>query len=138
MERAELHAFLLQHRYGVVSSVGPDGTPQSALVGISIGPELEIIFDTLISTRKYRNLVAQPRCSVVIGWSGEQTAQVEGLARVPEGAELKRYQELYFIGWPDGRDRLHWPGMTHFVVRPNWIRYSDFDQRPPLVEEFVF
>jgi hypothetical protein len=23
-------------------------------------------------------------------------------------------------------------------VRPKWIRYSDFDQRPPLIEEFKF
>jgi hypothetical protein len=25
--------------------------------------------------------------------------------------------------------------MVYFVVRPRWIRYSDFDKRPPVVEE---
>jgi hypothetical protein len=67
----------------------------------------------------------------VLGWEGEQTVQLEGKAFEPAGAELKRYQEVYFSVWPDGRARFAWPGITHFVVRPRWIRYSDFDQSPP-------
>ncbi len=138
LERAALHAFLEQHRYGVISSVSAEGWPQSALVGIAVSPELEIIFDTLDTTRKYRNLRTDPRCSVVIGWPGERTCQVEGLARVPTGEDLKRCQDAYFGKWPDGLDRLHWPGLTHVAVRPTWARYSDYDQRPPLIEELTF
>ena len=33
--RAELHRFMVQQTLGVVSSIGPNGTPQSALVGIA-------------------------------------------------------------------------------------------------------
>lgn len=135
MDRGELHAFLSRYRYGVVSSVGAEGTPQSALVGIAVTPELEVVFDTLSSTRKYANLRARPACSVVIGWGGEQTAQLEGTARLPEGEELRRYQEAYFRVWTDGPERLAWPGLVHFVVRPRWIRYSDYDQRPPVIVE---
>jgi hypothetical protein len=61
---------MTKHRYGVVSSLSADGTPQSALVGIATSPELEIIFDTVQSSRKYRNLIARPACFVV-GWGGE-------------------------------------------------------------------
>jgi hypothetical protein len=32
---------------------------------------------------------------------------------------------------------LSWPGIVYFVVRPQWIRYSDFDQEPPLIREFT-
>ena len=53
-------------------------------------------------------------------------------------AELARYQKIYFATWPDGPARLSWTGITYFVVRPTWIRYSDFDQSPPLIEEFKF
>ena len=28
--------------------------------------------------------------------------------------------------------------IVYFVVRPKWVRYSDFDQRPPLIREFTF
>lgn len=135
MDRAFLYAFMAKCRYGVVSSVGADGTPQSALVGIAVSPQLEIIFDTVNSSRKYRNLIARPECSLVVGWSGEQTVQFEGVAGEPAGSELKRCQEVYFAAWPDGPARMSWPGIAYFVVRPRWIRYSDFDQDPPLVEE---
>lgn len=135
MERAALYEFMSGFRYGVVSSIGEDGTPQSALVGISVSPELEIVFDTLKSSRKYPNLIARPACSVALGWPGEKTVQYEGIAMEPQGPELARYREIYFRAWPDGRDRLHWPGPVHLVIRPRWIRYSDFDQRPPLIKE---
>jgi hypothetical protein len=47
---------MAEHRYGVVSSISSTGAPQSALVGIAVTDQLEIIFDTLRSTRKYENL----------------------------------------------------------------------------------
>src|ERR1019366_2316505 len=111
---------------------------QSSLVGVAVSPELEIIFDTVKSSRKYRNLLMRPEASFAIGWAGECTVQCEGEAYQPEGSELARYQEVYFARWPDGPARLSWPGITYFVIRPRWIRYSDFDQRPPLIEEFNF
>jgi pyridoxine/pyridoxamine 5'-phosphate oxidase len=138
MDRAALFTFLAQHRYGVVSSIAGDGTPQSALVGIAVTPELEIVFDTLTSSRKYRNLMERPACSFVVGWSGEQTVQFEGTAIEPRGAELKRYQDVYFDAWPDGRSRMAWPAITLLAVRPKWIRYSDFDRQPPLIDETRF
>jgi pyridoxine/pyridoxamine 5'-phosphate oxidase len=118
----------------VVSYLSPEGTPQSAVVGIAVTPDLELVFDTVSSSRKYRNLKARPECSIVL-WRGDVTIQYEGLAE--ETAE-DRYKEAYFKKLPDGRDRLSWPGITHFVVRPKWIRYSDFAARPRLIEEFLF
>jgi hypothetical protein len=134
MDQRAVYSFMKQHRYGVVSSIGPDGTPQSALVGIATSPDLQIIFDTVKSSRKYLNLIARPACSFVVGWGGEQTVQLEGVAEEPQGSELLRCQEIYFGAWPDGPARMAWPGITYFVVRPRWIRYSDFDLRPPLIE----
>ena len=137
MDKANLHTFMAEHRYGVVSSISATGTPQSALVGIAVTDQLEIVFDTLRSTRKYGNLIARPACSVVLGFPGEKTIQLQGNAMEPDGAERTRYQEAYFLTWPDGRDRTGWPGMTYLVVRPTWIRFSDFDRRPPLIEEIT-
>jgi len=143
MDKDSIYAFMAKSRYAVVSSTSSDGTPQSALVGVAITPDLEIVFDTVKSSRKYRNLIDRPACSLVVGWSGEQTVQFEGVAVEPGGAELKRYQEVYFQVWPDGRERsITWPDIAYFAVMPRWIRYSDFysdfDQRPPLIEEMSF
>ena len=33
---------------------------------------------------------------------------------------------------------LNWPDIAYFVVRPRWIRYSDYDQTPAVVEEVAF
>ncbi len=138
MDRPEVFAFMSRFRYAVVSSIAPDGSPQSALVGIAVTPQLEIVFDTVKSSRKYPNLVARPRCSFVVGWGGEQTVQYEGLALEPEGVELKQCQDAYFEVWPDGPSRLSWIGIAYFAVKPLWVRYSDFLHSPPLVTELRF
>jgi pyridoxine/pyridoxamine 5'-phosphate oxidase len=138
MTKAELFGFISGCKLAVLGSVSPEGFPQAALVGIAVTEELEIVFDTLDTTRKFRNLVADGRASFVIGWEGEKTVQLEGEAFLPEGEELERYKKIYFAAWPDGQARQSWPGMVYFVVRPRWIRYSDFDQRPPMIEEQSF
>jgi hypothetical protein len=138
MTKLELYGFLAGHRLAVLGSISAEGAPQSALVGIAVTEDLEIVFDTLNSTRKYRNLTSNPKASLVVGWEGEKTVQLEGEASLPEGEELTRYKNVYFSAWPDGVSRQSWSGLVYFVVRPRWIRFSDFDQRPPRIEEMVF
>ena len=138
MTDADLLAFIARHKLGVLGTIGAEHTPQAALVGIAITPEFEIVFDTVSSSRKYPNLIAQPACSFVIGWTGEQTVQYEGEARLLASPDLERYREIYFKTWPDGPARMSWPGIAYFAVRPRWIRYSDFDQNPPLIREVNF
>jgi hypothetical protein len=138
MNHPAIYEFLIQHRYGVVSSLSNTGAPESALVGIAVTRELEIVFDTLKTTRKYPNLISRPSCCFVIGWENEQTVQLEGTAFEPKGEELAKYQQIYFERWPDGPARISWPGISWMVVRPTWLRYSDFNQSPPLIAEIEF
>ena len=140
MNEADLYAWLLKQKLGVLGSLGPDGSPQAALVGIAVTEEFEIVFDTVKSSRKYPNLTARPACSLVMGgWgTGEQTVQYEGEAREFGSDDLEKYQQVYFKAWPDGPARMSWPGIVYFAVRPNWIRFSDYDQNPPLIREFRF
>jgi hypothetical protein len=44
------------------------GTLQSALVGIAITPELEIIFDLVEKSRKFANIARDPRVAFLLGW----------------------------------------------------------------------
>ena len=135
MDLGMLYSFMARQRYAVVSSVSGEGIPQSALMGIAVTPELEIVFDTVKTSRKYPNLVERAKCSVVVGWEGQQTVQFEGVAVELRGEALQRYQEIYFAVWPEGRERLRWPAIAYFVVRPRWIRYSDYERKPPLFAE---
>jgi pyridoxine/pyridoxamine 5'-phosphate oxidase len=135
---ADLFRFITQSKLGVLSSIGPAGSPQSALVGVAVTENLEIVFDTVKTSRKYGNLIARPACSFVFGWAGEQTVQYEGVAEELSGARLLHYQNIYFHAWPDGPARMAWPAIVYFVVKPKWVRYSDFDQGSPLIRKFTF
>lgn len=137
MTRDELVQFLRRYKLAVQASVAPGGVPQAAVVGFAVTDDLEIVFDTVATTRKYRNLLADPRIALVVGWDDEITAQIEGIADVPTGDELARVQASYFAAHPGGRDRLSWPGIRHLRVWPTWIRYSDFTRTPPRIVELA-
>lgn len=137
MTRAELVTFLRKYKLAVQASVAPGGAPQAAVVGFAVSDSLEIVFDTVATTRKHDNLRTDPRVALVIGWDDGITAQIEGVADFPTGDELERIRECYFVPYPDGRDRLKWPGITHVRVRPTWVRYSDFTREPPHIVELT-
>ena len=131
--------FLRGHRLAVEASTAVAGGVQAAVVGIAVSDTFELVFDTLASTRKAQNLAREPRIALVIGGvvdGEEQTVQYEGIADRPGGEELRSFQELYYLAFPDGRDRLSWPGLIYIRVKPLWLRYSDFRSDPPQILEF--
>jgi pyridoxine/pyridoxamine 5'-phosphate oxidase len=134
MTRAELLSFIRRHRYAVQASTAGDGAPQAAVVGIAATDELELVFDTLGTTRKAQNLRLNPRIALVVGWDEEQTVQLEGVVDEPTGAELARVKRAYFAAFPDGPEREQWPGITYLRVRLTWARYSDFRPGGGVVE----
>ena len=136
MNRDPLLTFLRRHKLAVQASNGPGGQPQAAVVGIAVSDALEVVFDTVEASRKARNLHRDPRITLVVGWDDEITAQIEGVADFPTGAEQARVRACYFAVFPDGRERLAWAGITHVRVRPTWVRLSDFTHDPPRIVEW--
>lgn len=183
MEQSELLAYLRSLRVGVLGTLSPSLEPQGALVGYAVTPALEILFDTLRTTRKYRNMMANPHVSFTVGGTrgtigsasgkdndstgldnhsglsddgsgvsnhdsglksansglshiDERTVQYEGIAKELAGEQLEQLQPIYFATWPDGVERKQWPGITWFVIRPRWIRFSDFNI--PTTQEWTF
>ena len=137
--RATLLEFLRSRRYAVQSSSHPGGAPQSAVVGIAVSDDFEIVFDTLGSSRKAANLRQRAEIAFVIGsleGQDERTVQVEGRADEPQGAERARLIDLYLAVFPDGRARQQWPGLTYMRATPLWLRYSDYTRTPPLIAEW--
>lgn len=135
MNVEEVFAFMNNERLAVLATASEDGQPEAALMGFAVTPELEIIFDTLRSSRKYPNLKKNPRVAWVIGCTTEVTVQYEGTAEELEGAELVKCKKPYFAKFPDGPARESWPGITYFVVRPKWVRYCDYDPATRRIEE---
>jgi len=140
MTAPALLEFLRSERLAIQASVSGSGVPQAAVVGFAITDRFEIVFDTLASTRKARNLRRDPRIALVIGGlvaGDERTVQFEGLADEPSGADLERVKQAYYAAYPDGPSRLAWPGLIYIRVRPTWVRYSDYNKNPPEIVEFT-
>ena len=122
--KADVLAYMRKHRLAVDSTCAADGAPQGALIGIATTDSMELVFDTISSSRKHANLSRDRRVAVTFTGPEEQTLQLEGVA-VPvstSGPDDAVYRDAYYLAWPDGRDRLR------------WARYSDFNG--PLIAEF--
>lgn len=132
--RARLLGFLRSTRFWSASSVAESGAPSAAVVGVAVGDDLSFVFDTLGTTRKAANLRRDPRVSLVM-WCGGATAQIDGVADEPSGAERDAVKRTYFATFADGPDRESWPDITYFRVRPTWVRMSDFAGDAPSVVE---
>jgi uncharacterized protein YhbP (UPF0306 family) len=139
MTPAALLAFMRTQRLAIQASRSSDNAVQAAIVGVAVTDGFELVFDTLESTRKVRNLRDNSNVAFVLGgWTDgdERTVQYEGMADEPIGEELERAKSAYFAAWPDGPSRSSWPGLVYVRVRPTWIRYSDFTANPPVIVEF--
>ena len=137
MQTEFLYKFISKNKYAVLSTVTKDNLPEAALVGIAVTTDLQIIFDTVSTSRKYQNLIANPSIAFVIGWDNEQTIQYEGIAKTPSAQKLDKLLEFYFKVFPDGKERKeNWKDIVYFCVEPRWMRYSDFNNQK--IEECNF
>ena len=109
-------------------------------MGIIVTDDFEVFFDATSESRKVGNLRANPKIALVVGGptpGEERTVQFQGVADEPAGEELARLKALYFAAYPDGKGRESWPDIAYFRARPDWIRYSDYTQIPPMIVEFT-
>ncbi len=134
--KPEMLAYMQAHKLAVVATIGPDGAPQSALVGVGTTPALEVVFDTLSTTRKHANLQRNPRIAVTFSGPGEQTLQYEGVATPVSitGEDDQAYRQAYYAAWPEGREHARWRNLVYWRVAPRWARYSDYDRGPLIIE----
>ncbi|HZZ23253.1 MAG TPA: pyridoxamine 5'-phosphate oxidase family protein [Roseiarcus sp.] len=136
MTLEEVFDIARRKRFVVVSTVDEAGAPEAALMGFALTQAKEVVFDTLSTSRKVVNLARNPAAALVIGWDDNISLQIEGLARRPTGDDLASAKAAYFREWPDGRARENWPNIAYVVVRPKWVRYSNYSGAP-VVEEFT-
>jgi len=134
-----VYQFISQQKLAVVSTIDPDNNPEAALVGIAVSESFEIIFDTVKTSRKYANLLQNPKVAMVIGWNNETTLQYEGEAQIlGNDIESEKLKEIYYNVYPDGRERTEtWPNLVHIRITPKWLRYSNFND-PVVIEEMSF
>ena len=132
----QLKQFIHKRTLTVISTFGDD-YPESAVIEYG-DSGFELIFDTKSATRKYANLVRNPKASFVIGWEDRETVRYEGEAVLLEGSELEQYKQIYFSKIPDAKKWQHEKSIVYFKVTPRWIRYSDLSTTPWTIKELRF
>ncbi len=127
-QAAKVSSILTANVLGVVSTNSATGFPQAAVVAVSETDTLEIIFATFNDTRKFFNLLTDPRVAVVMGWNNDdkRTLQMEGRARLVEGPEVESIASIHCTKSAGSRRFRDDPRQRYFVVTLSWLRYSDF------------
>ena len=91
MNKPSLHAFIGRTSLQCGVKIRRQVLHNQPWSGMAVTDQLEIIFDTLRSTRKYRNLKARPACSVVWGFPRREDASTR---REGDGARWRRANAL--------------------------------------------
>ena len=133
-----IREFIGRQKIGVLSTVAESGRPEAAVIEFGETDALELIFDTLVSARKYANLRKNNRVAFVIGWDEDITVQYEGEAYELAGEEKDKYKEIYFQKNPKVQKWEAVPEIRFFKVVPKWVRYSNLKVHPWEVYEIKF
>lgn len=136
MTSKEILKFIKEHSLAVIATVNQENKPEAAVVEFGEFADLTIIIDTLKSSRKYKNLLKNENVAIVIGWDENITVQIEGTAKELSGKEFERAKQIYFIKNPRAKKWADNPDIVYYAIKPTWIRYSDLNQHPWLIEEF--
>lgn len=135
--RQSLHTFLESQSFGVVSTIGSTGSPESAFVAYSESDDFSIVFGTFVDSRKYRNIARDPRVSFVVS-GDDRTVQIEGTARELTGEEEERCRHRHVVKNPKAKKYAYDERERFVVITPTWIRFTDYTTDPDTVEELRF
>ncbi len=134
----DIYEFMSAHELCVISTLGADHRPQSAVVGFGQTEDLQLVFATATTSRKAHNIQANDAVAVVIGWEPQGTVQYEGRARQLEGEEAARFGEVYFAKNPAARKYRDLTKERFFVVEPTWLRFTNITAHPWDITELTF
>ncbi|MFG2075528.1 PPOX class probable F420-dependent enzyme [Nonomuraea maritima] len=112
----EVRKLLDAPNYATVTSLNPDGGPQSSVVWIRTDGD-DVIFSTVKGRRKPRNFERDPRASLLVIDPDDPYRYVEVRGRVsmvpdPEGALIEELSQKY-----RGRPWEDKPGTERLIVR---------------------
>ncbi|KQM82069.1 pyridoxamine 5'-phosphate oxidase family protein [Agromyces sp. Leaf222] len=137
MDRSALIEYVREHGDAVVSTIGPDGAPQSAYLSITATDLGEFVFNARGGSRKIANLRRDPRIAVVVGGHDKTTLQAQGEAEVlaPGSAESARCADAYAAAFPWFGESLTKTEFELVRVSLQWARYGDYREGPPVSVE---
>ena len=133
MTPADLLTFVRRSKLTVVSTTSAAGAPQAAVVGIAVTDALEIVFDTLETSRKAVNLRRDARIALVSAGTARPSS-ARGSPTSPRGPSWNESRRCTSPPFPTASRASPGRG-SRFRVRLGWARYSDFRNPDALIVE---
>jgi PPOX class probable F420-dependent enzyme len=102
--------------FATVSTVQPDGSPQTSVVWVRADGD-DVLLSTIKGRRKHANLVRDPRVSVLVldAADGYQYAEIRGTAELTDDPQAKLIEELSLKY--NGESFGERPGEERVIVR---------------------
>jgi uncharacterized pyridoxamine 5'-phosphate oxidase family protein len=139
MKSAEqIYDFLDHYKLAVVSTVNEKGLPNAAIVGFGQTKNLELLFGTYNTSRKYKNLSKNQNVAFTVGGETGETIQYEGHARELSESELELVRKNYWHKNPYAEKQHNNPTHRYFIVTPTSVRYTDIRVNPWDITELKF
>lgn len=127
-------AFFKRNVIGTLATISPSGKPHASLVYYAGNDQFIVYFSTLVSTRKYADLQANPLAAFTIATADvPQTLQIEGAVSVVT-AEDRMEKDLSLLIQSLLSSKIYqWP-IAKFTpaevvvlrLEPTWVRWGDF------------
>jgi|SRR4051794_25172614 PPOX class probable F420-dependent enzyme len=91
----EIRAFFDATNFATVATINPDGAPQASVIWVTTDGD-DILFSTVKGRRKHRNLVRDPRASIVVFDPANpyRYVEVRGSVELVDDPEGRLIQEL--------------------------------------------
>jgi general stress protein 26 len=115
--------FMTNHSLCVISTVGQDAKPESAIVGFSHTERLELIIGTSNKSRKYANLFQNPHVAVVIGDEKGEVQYEGSVVILPNDDYKNMVEEAHINKLPGAAEYRENPDQVYLKVQPSWIRF---------------
>jgi len=129
--RQEIADWLNTIPLGTLSTLGPEGQPQSATVAFSETADLRLVIGTSEVSRKAVNIGRDPRVAYTVTDADKRyTFQLEGTARKLTDEEMDEFADRHFAKLPFSAPFRNVEGQCYFLITPTWSRFSDCNPYP--------
>lgn len=139
IDNQKILTFLKSKDFCVLSTASPVGKPESAVMAYAVLDDFSFYIFTEPQTRKYANLSKNNKVSLIVGgWDNDPSVQIDGLISILDQVEGSKAKEFVLFIHPEWKDHFNSPDGKWFVIKPLWLRCSDFTQNPPEIKELSF
>ena len=121
----------------VLATATKIGQPHLSIMRYVIRQDLEVILSTHEGSRKWKNLQENPNVALAFGTTFDELyIQMAGTAQfVIRYGKLEKEVQEYFSENKLREEFSDDPNIVYLVVKPRWVRITDFSVQPRKVDE---